>query len=317
MSWFLVAFLAYFLLAIANLVDKFLVEKVVASARAYTFITSLMGALVLLASPWLLRWPGLGGFSLNIVLGFTFFFALLFLYSALREGEASQILVIIGGSTPLFSLPLSVLVLGDNFNPAHLKAIFLFILGLLSIALLPQKKEDVWSKFFRFFNIKKKRRFKGISLALASGLFYALFFVGSKFAYQSQESFTSVFIWSRLGALIIALSLLFSTKARIEIKKFFSKNKKKKGKDNNKFLVLSNQVLGASGFILQNYAIFLGPVALVNALQGVQYAWIIVLGILLSIFYPKILKEDFSKRIIAQKIIAIIFISIGVYLLAI
>ena len=38
MTWFFVALSAYFLLAITNLVDKFLVEKVVGSARAYTFL---------------------------------------------------------------------------------------------------------------------------------------------------------------------------------------------------------------------------------------------------------------------------------------
>jgi len=57
-------------------------------------------------------------------------------------------------------------------------------------------------------------------------------------------------------------------------------------------------------------------VALVNALQGVQYAWIIVLGAIVSLFAPKILKEDISWPIMIQKGVAILMISIGLYFLS-
>ena len=78
-----------------------------------------------------------------------------------------------------------------------------------------------------------------------------------------------------------------------------------------------NQVLGSSGFILQNYAVFLGPVAIVNALQGFQYAFILVISAVLAVVAPKKWHENFSWRIILQKSMAVILVGIGLYFIAI
>jgi drug/metabolite transporter (DMT)-like permease len=312
MNWFFVALVAYFLLAIVNLTDKFLVEKVVGSARAYTFIACAMGSLVLFGAPWFLSWPGIFGFFLDLVLGGLFASALLLLYAALRRGEASRSLVIIGGSTPIFSLPLSFFILGDKFSHSQLIAMIFLVVGVLIVAFLPGRRHGFWNNFFDSLNLRNNSSFLTIILSLGSGLAYALFFVGSKFAYQTQ-AFLSTFLWTRLGAILAAAFILFSPRARREIKALFTRNPKTR---RNQGLVAGNQILGSIAFVLQNYAIYLGPVALVNALQGVQYAWIIILGALVSFFAPKILKEDTTWPIVLQKGVAILIISVGLYFLS-
>jgi len=311
MNWFLVALIAYFLLAIANLIDKFLVERVLGSARAYTFIACIMGGLVLIIAPWFLSWPGLNLFLLDILLGFIFAVALLFLYASLRRGEASRAVVIIGGSTPVFSLPLSYLILGDKLTSNQLLAILLLILGVMVVAFLPRQKLGFWDNILSSLRLKQNYSKISIFFALASGLMYALYFVGTKIAYGGQD-FVNAFLWIRLGASFSVLFILFSARARREIKGLFAKKPDRK---RNQSLVVGNQILGSLGFILQNYAIYLGPVALVNALQGVQYAWIIVLGLIVSLVAPKILKEDISLRTLLQKAVAIVLISVGIYFL--
>lgn len=311
MNWLIVALTAYFLLAIANLIDKFLVEKVLGSARAYAFVTAIMGLLVFVVAPWFIHWPGWSMLIFNLVLGGIFTLALLFLYASLRRGEASQVLVLIGGSTPIFSAPLAFWLLGDSLSSKQLLAILLLFCGLLIIAFLPKQKKNFWEKLFLKLSLKNYNPKLSILLAILSGLSYAIFFVGSKIAYQEQE-FLSAFLWTRLGAAMFALIILFSKRARQEILALF---KRKPGRNKNQALLFINQGLGAFGFILQNYAIYLGPVAIVNALQGVQYVWIIILGALVSVFAPKILKEDISKLVLIKKIIAILIISIGLYLL--
>jgi drug/metabolite transporter (DMT)-like permease len=311
MSWLIVALFSYFLLALANLVDKFLVEKILGSARAYTFVVCVMGLLVFLIAPWFLFWPGWVLLGLNIFLGALFFLAILFLYASLRRGEASQVLVLIGGSTPVFSIPLSIWLLGDSFSTRQLVAVLFLITGLLIIAFLPKGKKDFWQKIFSQLSLNQKKTRISIFLAVLSGLTYALFFVGSKIVYQDQD-FLSAFLWIRLGSAFFALFILFSARARKEIKELF---RKKPSRGKNQVLVIGNQSLGALGFILQNYAIYLGPVAVINALQGAQYAWIIVLGTLISLFAPKILKEDISKKVLLRKFLAVIIIGLGLYLL--
>jgi hypothetical protein len=75
---------------------------------------------------------------------------------------------------------------------------------------------------------------------------------------------------------------------------------------------------GGTANILQSLAISLAPIAflpIVNSLRGVQYAILFLLTLLLSFFFPKILKEDISKKIIIQKSISIILIVIGLAIL--
>jgi hypothetical protein len=71
--------------------------------------------------------------------------------------------------------------------------------------------------------------------------------------------------------------------------------------------------MGSTGFILQNYAVFLGSVVLVNALQGVQYAFLLIISTGLALFAPKLLKENFSWRITIQKAAAVLVIVLGFY----
>ena len=50
MSWILIAIIAYFILAIVNLADKFLLEKVLPSAKTYTFLVGVLALVVFTSS---------------------------------------------------------------------------------------------------------------------------------------------------------------------------------------------------------------------------------------------------------------------------
>jgi hypothetical protein len=83
-------------------------------------------------------------------------------------------------------------------------------------------------------------------------------------------------------------------------------------------LFICSQASGGLANILQSFAIFLAPVAflpIVNSLRGVQYIFLFLMTLFLSIFFPKILKEEISKKIIFQKIVSIILIVAGLALL--
>jgi len=75
------------------------------------------------------------------------------------------------------------------------------------------------------------------------------------------------------------------------------------------------RLLAAAAFIMLNWAISLGNVAMVNALQGIQYLFLFLIILLLSTKFPQILKERLGSGVMIQKIIGIMLISIGLYLL--
>lgn len=306
MSWLLVAITAYLFLAIANLIDKFLVDNIITSSKAYTFIVCLMGGLVIIGAPWFLQWPGVFLFALNILAGFIFAIALLLLYEALIRGEASRILVIIGGTTPIFTAAFA-LIFKEHFSLNQWIGIGALLIGVFVIAFLPRSR-SFCARVLKKFNIRQEHKTGGLTIAILSAFSYAVFFWLSKYTY-TEQAFASAFIWNRLGAAAFVLLFLLRPSDRKKIVKIF----KNPNKSKHKALVGFNQLLGASGFILQNYAIFLGPVVLVNALQGVQYAFLLIISAGLALLAPKLLKETFSWRIMLHKSLAVILIAIGLY----
>ncbi len=313
MSWILITIIAYFILAIVNLADKFLLDKILPSAKTYTFLVGILGLAILVIAPWFLEWPGLYLFILNIIVGMLLPGALMLLYTALRLGDASKIITLIGGSVPIFTILLSFILLGERFTGMQYMAFFYLIFWdashLLSPAIISYfpSGHELWTKVIVWFGFDNLKRLRAILVAVLSAFIFALFFVGSKYLYNNQE-FISAFIWIRVGSFISVLFFLLHKASRKEI---FKSIKKLRGKSRTVFI--SNQGLAAIGFFLQNYAISLGSVALVNALQGVQYVFLLILASLITIFYPKVLKEKISKFIILQKLVGIGLISFGLY----
>lgn len=311
MSWLFIALSAYLFLAVANLLDKFLVDNVLKNSRAYAFVACILGLIVLSVAPWFLYWPGLYWFAVNILTGFLFAIALWSLYEALKRGEAARTLVFIGGLTPIFSIILSIIFFQQSYSFNQWMGMLFLLLGALVIAFIPEYRSFT-VRFLKKIGLTKKKNKHVFVVALISALFYSFYYIASKYSYNNQE-FLSAFLWNRLGAGLFVLSFLIRKKDRLAIYAIF----RKKTPSKSKGLVLFNQALGSSGFILQNYAISLGPVAIINALQGFQYAFLLILSTAFAFIMPSMFKEKLSGPIILQKSAAVILVAIGLIFIAI
>ncbi len=100
-------------------------------------------------------------------------------------------------------------------------------------------------------------------------------------------------------------------------KKVLSSTQKIEAKARAGFLVIGIHALGAMAFLMIHFAISLSHVSLINALQGVQYVFLIILVYLLSKKYPQLLTEKFTKANVLQKIIAVAAITLGLIVLAV
>ncbi len=302
MSWITLAIVAYLILALVNLGDKLVLDKVLGSSKLYAFIISALGSLVIFLAPWFLDWPGTGLVILQILIGALFPFALLFMYEALKKGDASKVAVLIGGLIPVLTVFLSVVFLRENFSANQWWGLSFLVAGSLAMALIGGGRTIKQQVFNR----------QAVVYSVLAALFYAVFFIGTKYAYDRQE-FISAFIWLRLGALLAVLIFLIRRKDRQEILGGLRRQEKKPKGQRRNLLIFGTQILGAAAFILQNYAISLGPVAIINALQGVQYVILLLLGWILTITLPKWFKENISRQIIWEKALAIILVSLGLY----
>src|SRR3989344_1861581 len=113
-----------------------------------------------------------------------------------------------------------------------------------------------------------------------------------------------------LGFLLVSLILLVPKKSRQYIF-----NTPKETSTGNKYLYYGARVSGGVAGLLQNYAISIGSVTIVNAMQVTQYAFLLILTLFLSRYFPSVLKEKASGPILLQKILAIVLISCGLIVL--
>jgi hypothetical protein len=82
-------------------------------------------------------------------------------------------------------------------------------------------------------------------------------------------------------------------------------------------LFVVGQTAGALSFVLVSYAVSISDsVAIVNASRGLEYVFLLLILIILSKRYPKVLSEKMTHKIIFQKTVATAFIIAGLILLA-
>ncbi|MBU1255600.1 EamA family transporter [Patescibacteria group bacterium] len=303
MNWLLIAIIAYFLYAIVFIIDKFLLSQTNLQPSVYAFYIGIFSGLaVLVLIPFDFSIISVEQIIISFIAGILFVLANLFFYKSIQIGEVSRITPIIGGAIPIFTLILTYLFLGERLTINQLIAFCLFVLGGI-IMLWPRKKIRVGHGMVKTLLIKR------LPLAILSALLFAGSFVLTKFIYN-ELSFINSFIWIRIGGIIGSLLLLFSSNLR---KAIFQVSKSIKIKTVE--LAVFNKCLSALAFILLNYAIYLGSVTLVNALQGVQYVLLLFLAFFLSKKFPEIIKEQIGREVIIKKIFAILFISIGLGIL--
>jgi len=299
MLWLVVAISAYFLFAVVALGDKYLLAGP-PNPKSYSFYVGILGILALALIPFVsFSIPEISQILLSLLAGAVFIFALFGLYTALENFEVSRIVPAIGGLLPLFTFGLvhlfsqgkEVLTSGD------LSAFILLIFG--SCLLTFKKGKSITSK--------------SLQIAAITAFLFAIAFVLTKFVYLSQP-FWSGFIWMRIGGFLVAVCFIFTREVKKEIFERKFTFQKKTGT-----IFLFNQGIGAGAFILQNWAIALVPLgflAFINALEGTKYLFLLIFTILFALKFPKILKEEISKKILFQKIIAILLIGGGLVLLA-
>ncbi|MDP4001248.1 MAG: EamA family transporter [bacterium] len=291
MSLFLtVAITAYLLFAVNGVADKFLLTKAIKHPVVYAFFSGGISIVTLVLAPFFLKaisWPT---FYIALMAGTSFTYALYFFYTATQKTTISRILPIEGGLVPVFTLILSYTILGERLDNSQLLAFAFLVVGAILISF--RRDKSGWHM----------AAFKNATVA---AMLFALSFVLTKYVYN-QTPFISGLIWTRMGLIVGASSFLIIKEFRKHI--FAAPDKTS---EHNKLIFYGARAAGGLGGFLQNYAISLGSVTIVNAIQGTQFAFLLIMTSLISIYYPKILEEQITKLIIVQKFLAIILITWG------
>lgn len=296
MSWIFLALLAPLFWAGSNIFDKYALTKISRGNYDFLFFGTIGSFIIVILT---FTTFGLENFTriafLSIIAGFFLQYSYLFYSHALQKEDASYI-------TPLYiSYAVVVLILSPLFGEVVTTHQFVsFLIVFVGVVILSLKKLSL--------EIFKYR--KAALLMLPAILFISLYVL---FLNKSLEllSFTDAFIYNMIGFTLSAFSLLLVPNWRKEIL-----NGLKTANIRKFSLFLINDTLDMSGHLIYLFALTVAPsVSLVAVLGGIQPFYVLILGALFTIFMPSIVKENISKREVAQKLIGTLIIVIGIIVL--
>ncbi len=301
MNWIFLALLIPALYSFSNYIDKYLVTKyfVEGGERALTVISaaafSIFLPILYAIDSRIFDVPFFDIVILMISGTFLVFFLVPY-FIAMRENDAS-IVAPLFGFVPLVTLLFGYIFLGESISLQQFLAMLLVLFGSVIIA------TDITNSIFKVNN-------KLLLLMLLSSSLYA----GSLIIFKhtsSEHRFTQHLFWQYVGGFLTVPCFLSYKPYRDE----FMTSLQRSG---YKLLSLNllNETLTISGNFLYAYCILLAPVALVSTVASVQPFFLFAYGIILTLLFPHIFKEDLKLTALVRKFFGIICIFAGVVLIA-
>ncbi len=293
--WIAYSLLGALLWAIASIVDKYVLTKL---------IKNLYVLIIILWIIWLIVWIVIIFYkSIEILPYFELFLTLITwifstltaitYFKALQTDQEVSRLVPIFYTTPIFVWLFAFIFLWEIFENINT---YYWILLLVIWAVLINYKQWIWFKFD-----------KSVFFILLSVWCYSVTQVITKYLLEISD-FWTIFAHIRITSFIFVIPFII-----IHFNDFkqllFQKSKKP--------LVLTflNEWWNLLGYLFITLASSIWSVTLVNAMISIQPMFVLIIAVFLSIFYPKIIKEELWKWILSLKIISILIIIMWAFLI--
>jgi drug/metabolite transporter (DMT)-like permease len=298
--WLLFAFSGPLLWAVSTHIDKFLVDKYFhdSDTTVLMVFTAFLGVAALpviwffqptvLALPWLAT-------VVMTVSGILYMGAMLFYLRAIQTEEASVIAPLFQANT-LFTFLLGLLLLHELPSGLQLLGAGLVVMGAIGLSL---------DKKLHFGRFKPKL----VLLMVSATFVLALSSVVFKF-FAVHDEFWATTFWTFVGEGLFGAAILAVPGYRQQFVRLFRKNPGAVIGVN-----AANELINLGGGLGVRYASLLAPVALVSAISATSTFFVFLFAILLTLFFPRLGREDLSLRNVFQKAVGGLLIMAGVALI--
>lgn len=299
MSWVVFAFSGPVLWAMSVHLDKYLVERFFKDSNVAVMLlfTAFIGVL-LLPFIWLyepsVTAPGFGSIALIILAGMLYMVAMLLYLQALQTEEASVVAPYFQAG-PLFGYGLAYVVLGETLTARQLVGGVLIILGALSVSI-------------RFANGARMFEARLAILMLSCGFAGALSGLIFKIFALDVEFWTTTF-WMYVGEAIFGCGLLLVPSYRRQLLATLRVNTAALLSING-----SNELINLGGGLGNRYALMFAPLSIVQAIGSTTTLFVFAFGVVLSLLWPGLGREDLSGRELLKKGVAAALVAVGVAL---
>lgn len=290
-----IAIIAHGIIGVSLVWDKVLLRRPATKSLAnYIFWLGAISIFGLALIPFGFHWPTLRMAGLGVVAGMIELAANWFYYAALKRGEASETLAVMGGFAPLFTALIGIPLLSKPIGDESLLA-FALMVGGGFVMFLSEKVN--WGAILP-------------PVILSAGLF-GLTNDLQKVVFNST-GFVSGYVFFTLGTFLGAIGLLLRPTWRQQI---FEHSRD--APPRSKLWYFVNRFISGVGSFLIFLAISRTNPAIVSAIAGVRYVIIFLLAFLLTRLRPDWLREDFQHHALIGKSVATALIVAGLVLIGV
>jgi drug/metabolite transporter (DMT)-like permease len=299
MSWLLFAFSGPVLWAISTHLDKYLVERYFkhSDVAVLLIFTALIGAITLPFISYLepkVVDLSFGNAALMALSGVLYLGGMLFYLRALQTEEASAVAPFFQAA-PLFGFVLGYLVLGETLSPEQMVGGALIVGGTLLVSLRAERRRTS-------FNWRLAALMLTCALSLAvSSLIFKMFAL--------RDDFWPTTFWMFVGEALFGTALLAVRSYRRQFIELLRSNP-------GAVLTVNavNELINLGGSLGTRYALLLAPLGIVQAIGSTTTLFVFVFGVLLSVFFPRLGRENLSRRELLHKGAAAVLVAVGALL---
>ena len=302
--WFLLMFIVPLMWALSNVYDKLIVEHISGSNFSFAFYNGVLSSLLFLF--FMIIFVQIEYLINHLSIYFVFLGAILpnifILYAKALEIEESSKVAPLFSLTTIFTLIIELILFNVSISLFQLIGVFIIILGSFLIT-----SDRISINIIKIFKPRKALYLMGsLCLFLAVHFFSVSYFSGI-------YSFWTISFYIMIGNFIGLLIPLSIKKNRIDVIKTFNRHKHKKYK---LLIPTFTNILDYSNLILYNFVLSIAPaVTLVSAIANLQYIYVFLIGVLMTLLIPKLVDEDITKKGLFLKIISIGIIITGVLII--
>ena len=294
MSWIALSIWAGFVWALGSISDKFVLSKLVKKSVVPVIMTGavgFIGGIISILVKGLEPLP-LTHLLLALLAGFFFIMFAIFYFKAAQIEEVSRVTPLFYLST-LFTALIAGIFLGEIFTFTKYIGIALLFAGAMLISL--RKPYSI-------------RLGKAFWFMVLMAIFFASNWVITKYLVTTSDVWT-VFAYTRIGGFITLLHIVWIN--RSALKETYAETKLKAYS-----IMTIKEFVTLSGVLSVTIAATSGYITLISALTATHMLFVLVFTIFLSLFLPKIIKEDLDKNTVIIKVIATSSMLAGVYLVS-
>jgi uncharacterized membrane protein len=295
-DWFILSLIGAAALSVTGIIDKFILGRFVKDTLAYLVVLVLMQQMLVVFIPAHLGWGFVYPQTFYAIITGAFQVILWAAYLiALKQEETSRVAALVY-VFPVFVFLGAFLFLGETLGIKDYLGGGLLVASALMISYRPGEQDSyVLSPALKYMSV--------------FWIFTATYALASKYLLSFMTEWHLI-LWSSIGSLLTVLPLLGRERIRKETAAYFQ---------SGAFLIVALfadelfDLLGRGAFI---FAYGKGSVALVSSVAAMQPFITLIYVLLLGLFVPGVLAEELDKKTMALKMIAVLLIVIGVYLVS-